>query len=319
MSYLLSERANRIKDLKVFERAVLHNLAWRANRFTGLSYPSVERIALETSVSVRQVFRALVTLKQRGLIKFTGRTPHGVAIYLVVIPDDQMSHSAPTGSSHHATTGEAHLSHLADAACHPDMPTLPSSHPNLGIEPGKLTEEVDTSPEQGLAHTSKPETTKQAGKDQPQTPDQQNKSHGAAKVAGGANGDSKVVAAWKTAHASAGIPYEVTAVIGKQLGSLAKGDKAIAYNEVLSVLIPIAVAEWDSMCQYLAMKYGINFFGKKSLPKVPHAGFLLAHRKAAYDYCSKDADMRQMLCEVYKLKPQEGMEEELLNPAELGL
>ena len=67
------------------------------------------------------------------------------------------------------------------------------------------------------------------------------------------------------------------------LSLLVKGEKAISYQQAIEILIPQAVAHWTVMCIFLTRRYGVSLWGKKPVPKWPHAGFLLAHRQGALD------------------------------------
>lgn len=280
MSYATMHRAMLVENLKAIERAVLVNLAWRADRNSSLCWPSVAKIVHDTAISERQVFRALKSLRMKGLIVATGCTKHGTTIYMVVIPDPAMS--------------KAVQDEMAVPGCHAGSPGLPPWHTNKDTEQGKGTEGMYTSPKKpGLAYVQATPTQKAIGQDQPPQPAWPKLSAAPATMAGDIAKDSKVVAAWKLAHHEAGLHCIVSARIGHQLGLLSKAAPPIPYHDVLGVLIPIAVKEWASMCPYLAGYFGVALWGKKPMPAAPHAGFLLKFRKQAFAYCSMDPEMRK--------------------------
>jgi hypothetical protein len=306
MSFVLMDRAMKVAALAAFERGVLVNLAWRADRHSSTCWPSIAKIVGDTGISERQVFRALKSLRMKGLIVSTGWTKHGTTIYMVVIPNPVLSKTVKD--------------EMAVPTCHPDCSSLPPWHTNKDSEHGKGTESMYTSPEEsGPAYAPATAPQKAIGQDQPPQPAWPKKPAAPATMAGGAGNDSKVVAAWKTAHANAGLPCHVSGQIGKQLGAIAKAAAPIiSYSEVLNVLIPVAVAEWGPMCQFMAGKYGIFLWGAKPLPKTPHAGFLLEFRKAAYDYCSQSPEMREWGATQYGKAIKPTKPHEFAHPLEYG-
>jgi hypothetical protein len=100
--------------------------------------------------------------------------------------------------------------------------------------------------------------------------------------------DSKVVKAWKAAHAAIGLPCIVDGITGAKLGSLSKGPGALPYESVLNVLIPNSVQNWAPMCAYISGFLHLI----KPPPPIPNAGFLVQYRKFAYKYCNWDEEMR---------------------------
>jgi hypothetical protein len=111
------ENVAQLKGLKPFERCVLANLAWRANQKTHLCWPSVERIAAETGVSERQVYRALKSLRAKSLIRAKGKTKYGTVQYLVT-----------PGSS----CAGSPIPQLAGDVCQVGTECLPSAPSNWG-------------------------------------------------------------------------------------------------------------------------------------------------------------------------------------------
>lgn len=278
MSYLLMDRVWKQAPMKASERLVLANLAWRANRFSSLSWPSVDLISADTGISERQVYRDLNALKAKGLIVPVGVTKYGTVEYLV-LPD-----GCEGGGTDHA----------ALAGCHGGSSDVPPSHPNKVTEQGNGTEQSHTSPQNpGLIQAPDEKAKSEAGQSQGNKPCEK-EPPATAKVAGVSqnSSDSKVVTAWKVAHANAGLSCLVTPTVGYKLARISKGSPAIAYGDVLNTLIPVAVAEWGDMCKYLAGHFGVFLWGKKPLPTQPSAGFLLRFKKQALDYCSQDKEMR---------------------------
>ena len=292
MSYPLVDRAMVWPNLKAFERLVLLNLAWRANNKTAICWPAVDRIAKDTGVSERQVYRALKTLKGKGLIISTGMGQHGTVRYLVTIPTASLTASVKT--------------ELAADACQLGSLAMPSSHTNMVIESG-IEIGNTTSPEPGqvdMPKTNQPQPiTPPQPAPQHQTSKPSGTSHGAtpANVAGHTSKDSKVVAEWKAAHQKAGLPCVVSAKNGFQLAQLAKGAQAIPYEGVVSRVIPIAVPEWKDMCRY--MHGYLNWSEEIPTPSAPDTGFLLKYRQLAFNYCNHDEEVRKHLVKLYGKAP----------------
>jgi hypothetical protein len=285
MSFVLMDRVMKVAGLAPFERGVLVNLAWRADRNSSTCWPSIARVVADTGISERQVFRALKSLRMKGLIVSTGSTKHGTTIYMVVIPDPALSTTVKD--------------EMAVPTCHPDCSSLPPWHTNKDTEHGKGTESIYTSPEEpGLACAPAPAPQKAIGQDQPPQPSWPKLPAPPATMAGDIAKDSKVVAEWKLAHQKAGLHCIVSARIGHQLGLLSNAAPPVPYHDVIGVLIPIAVTEWASMCLYLAGYFGVALWGKKPMPTVPHAGFLLKFRKEAFAYCSMDTEMRKHMVKL---------------------
>ena len=297
------DRAMKLPELKAFERLVLLNLAWRANKDTSICWPAVDRIAIDTGVSERQVYRALKILKGKGLIVSTGIGEHGTVRYLVTIPTASLTASVKK--------------ELAVNACQPGGPPMPSSHPNMvtesGSEIGNTTSPEmpgqvcppETNPNQPTTATPPtPAHLPTHPPSQPQAAKPSGTSEGipAATLASQPSKDSKVVAVWKAAHEKAGLKCTVSGKNGFQLGQLAKGEQAIPYAQVISQLIPIAVSEWQDMCLYI--RGYLSWSDKIKVPSVPDTGFLLVYRAYAANYCSHDdKEVRKHLVKLYGKSP----------------
>jgi DNA-binding transcriptional regulator YhcF (GntR family) len=298
MSYKLLQAAARVKGLTPYERCVLITLADRSNQATNKCWPSVARMASDTGVSEREVHRALKRLRALGMITVSGKTKHGTNVYLLqlkdesekAVPDlDEVPHASPASAS------------PAVDECHAGGLSMSAWQINKGMGPGT---------EQGKQHihtsTINPVLAHALVKKQPQqtVASQGPSSVGKLGVLQGPTEptDSKLVKKWKAAHAQAGLKCNVSAVEGKKLSLLVKGEYAITYQEAIETLIPKAVSEWTVMCIYLSKKYGISLWGKKPLPKWPHAGFLLRHRKEALEFCEQTPMQRATSMFLY-VKP----------------
>ncbi len=75
-------------ELSCHEKLVLLVLADHVNRETGMAWPSVATLALETSISERQVQRALKGLSEKGALSVE-RVPNKTSRYTVVGGDKQ--------------------------------------------------------------------------------------------------------------------------------------------------------------------------------------------------------------------------------------
>ena len=264
------------------EKNVLMAIACHANNETYETFVGTKTLVAHSGLTRRYLIALRHKLVDSGWLVRTGKVnkKYGTRIYRVVIDnipaDIRTACGLPSGGVLPAAQGSVTQS----------TPPCSPVHPNQSVESVTKEGQVKTSAAVAeLVYT--PDEKVDKGKQGEAEEEAKGDGHeGKEKV-----GNSKLVEAWKDAHAAAGLTVpELSALEGYQLGQIAKGVKAVNYAKLRDVVIPKVVLNWQAFCGYAKSMGHVHFHSNAPFPPVPSVGFLLKYRKSALGFVANLAD-----------------------------
>jgi hypothetical protein len=264
----------------------------------------VETIAKDTCMSERHVYRALNRLKELNMVSVVGQKWHDVSVYLfhydVLLSLISKAAKTPNALPH----GHSAPDQQAVNPCQIVNTDLTNCHTNKVSEEGKEkgNGNVQTSDAIALLAGKQQKKVKPIGKDkkktngnlQSSTYENQNPPPIPPPPLPSAV-DSKLVEAWKFAHADAGMPApELSAEGCAQLSQLTKGEHALDYVHVRDHLIPDIVSHWAEFCSWVYTWYGVHQKSQAPMPQLPNVGFLLKYKVLASDYAEMSSEEKAL-------------------------